>query len=61
MLTGATLVDGSHADQPEEAELVVEDELEDQSAQVEALDEVVLNRIVSLRSLKLEHSHWSKG
>ena len=54
-------MDGSHADQPEEAELVVEDELEDQSAQVEALDEVVLNRIVSLRSLKLEHSHWSKG
>ena len=61
MLTGATLVDGSHADQSEEAELVVEDELEDQSAQAEALDEVVLNSIVSLRSLTLEHSHWSKG
>jgi hypothetical protein len=60
VLTGATLVDGSHADQPEEAELVVVDELEDQSAQVEAL-EVVLNRIVSLCSLKLEHSHWRKG
>lgn len=62
MLAAATLVDGSHADQSEEAELaelVVEDELASHSPQVEELADVVLWNSVSFNSLQLESSVWS--